>query len=195
MTELLAIPGLEKTSDAFRSALVDAMASINVDPNFITPVMANESGFSAQARNPMSNAIGLIQFMPSTARALGTSTEELAAMTDVEQLPYVVAYLRPFASRIGTAGDAYMAVFMPRYVGADPGLTIATSPAATYTQNRVFDREGKGYITVADVERKAQDLYDRAAGLPPLSGGGGGPDLGTACAFVAFAYGLYRVIG
>lgn len=193
MTDLLAIPGLEKTSDSFRAALVDMAASLGVDPNFLTPVMANESGFNAQARNPMSNAIGLIQFMPSTARALGTSTEELASMTDEEQLPYVAAYLRPYAPRIASAGDAYMAVFMPRYVGSDPGLTIASSPAATYTQNRVFDREGKGYITVGDVERKAQNLYDRAAGLPPLASSGGNP-IGGACALALLAYAVHRLL-
>ena len=54
--------------------------------------MAWESGetFSPTIRNGAgSSMIGLIHFMPTTAKSLGTSTEALSKMTAVEQLDYV----------------------------------------------------------------------------------------------------------
>ena len=40
-------------------------------------------------------ATGLIQFLPSTARGLGTTTDALAGMSSVEQLNYVEKYFDP----------------------------------------------------------------------------------------------------
>lgn len=45
---------------------------------------------------PGSGAIGLIQFMPSTAKGLGTSTSALKQMTAVDQLAYVEKYFAPY---------------------------------------------------------------------------------------------------
>jgi hypothetical protein len=59
--------------------------------------MAFETGgtFSPSQKNAAgSSVIGLIQFMSTTAKNLGTSTSELAKMTAVEQLNYVEKYLK-----------------------------------------------------------------------------------------------------
>lgn len=48
--------------------------------------------FRANTVNRASGATGLIQFMPSTAKQLGTTTDKLAAMTEVDQLDYVAKY-------------------------------------------------------------------------------------------------------
>ena len=76
--------------------------------SWLMSCMAFESGetFSPSVRNAAgSGATGLIQFMPSTAKDLGTSTTELADMSAVDQLDYVQKYFRPYASRIGTLSD------------------------------------------------------------------------------------------
>ena len=71
--------------------------------------------FSPSVRNKISGATGLIQFIPSTARGLGTSTDQLAQMSKVAQMRYVQTYLKR-KTRIGplnTVQALFMAVFYP----------------------------------------------------------------------------------
>ena len=59
-------------------------------------VMSFETGgtFNPGIRNAAgSGATGLIQFMPSAAAGLGTSTQALAGMSRAEQMKYVEKYL------------------------------------------------------------------------------------------------------
>ena len=66
---------------------------LGINPNWLMAVMEFESGLNPQAVNSVSGATGLIQFLPSTASGLGTSTWSLAMMGGVEQLYYVYKYL------------------------------------------------------------------------------------------------------
>ena len=82
--------------------------------------MAFETGrdkFSASSVNRISGATGLIQFMPSTAIGLGTTTAALAAMTAEDQLEYVERYFKPYRNRLNTLEDLYMAILWPIAVG------------------------------------------------------------------------------
>jgi hypothetical protein len=63
--------------------------------------------------NPYSNAIGLIQFIPLTARWLGTSTYELSKMTKYEQLNKVYAYLRFFKNKKLNSKIKYNNIYTP----------------------------------------------------------------------------------
>src|SRR5690606_871732 len=72
------------------ASITDAlgMAYTGAESDLMT-AMAFETGetFSPSVMNAAgSGAVGLIQFMPSTARALGTTSQKLAAMGDLEQL-------------------------------------------------------------------------------------------------------------
>lgn len=118
--------GLEGRSSRFRKALVRTGKLLGVDPNFIAAVMQTESGFNphisnqwcvAQGRSRNDCAYGLIQFMPFVLRTYGTNADALAGMSDVDQLQYVERFYRPYASKIKCAGDAYMATFLPAFVG------------------------------------------------------------------------------
>lgn len=81
--------------------------------------IAWESGetFSPSVANPRSSARGLIQFMASTAKALGTTSDALVRMSVIEQLDYVEAYFRPYAKRIKNLGDLYMGILWPKAIG------------------------------------------------------------------------------
>ena len=57
------------------SKIEDISARLNCKPEDLMAVINAESGFNPKARNKRSGATGLIQFMPRTARGLGTSTE------------------------------------------------------------------------------------------------------------------------
>jgi hypothetical protein len=171
MSQLLRMKGIEKTSPEFRIGMIQVGINLQTDPNFITAVMQNESGFNPKATNPLSNATGLIQFMPGTAKKLGTTVDEIRQMTDVQQLPFVEAYYKPYTGRLNSAGDVYMATFMPNFIGKPKDTVIATDPSKVYVQNKTFDRQNKGFFTVGDVEFVSERNYSDALNRPPIVDG------------------------
>lgn len=126
-------------------------------------VFKQESGVNPHIKNSI-GAAGLIQFMPDTARRLGTTTDELAKMDGVEQLDYVYKYYKMTGVGDGSVGDLYMATFMPKFVGYPdefvlgqlgggkvPGTNLSSD--LVYKQNKGLDRDRDGKITVADVKQ------------------------------------------
>lgn len=107
-----------------------------------------------------SGATGLIQFMPSTARGLKTTVQDLARMTPVQQLDYVEAYFRPYSKRISNLPDMYMAILMPKYVGQPLDTAIFTDGIA-YRQNSGLDDDGDGRITKKEAAGKVQAKYEK----------------------------------
>jgi AraC-like DNA-binding protein len=103
----------------FKKKLEKIAGLLGVKSSDMMAIFKQESGVNPQARNSMSGATGLIQFMPDTARRLGTTTDELYKMDGVQQLDYVYRYFKMTGVGRGTLGDLYMAVFMPKYVGYD----------------------------------------------------------------------------
>jgi hypothetical protein len=161
---IAAVRGLDAMSRQFRRGLVDLSARVKINPDWLASVMSLESGFNPAAVNPYAKATGLIQFLPSTAKRLGTTVEALRGMTATEQLPWVEAYYRPFTGQIHSLEAMYMANFMPKYIGAGSDTIIASDPDLVYTQNKGFDRDGKGYITVGDVSSSIRGALASAKG-------------------------------
>jgi len=147
---LAAVPGIEKTSAAFRQKVILIAREFGTDPNFLMAIMSFESGLDPKARNPYSGATGLIQFMPKTAARLGTTIEALARMTAEEQLAYVQKYFAPYKGRLHTLEDAYMAVLWPPAIGRGKNYVLFASPSIAYEQNKALDLNKDGKITVAE---------------------------------------------
>lgn len=105
------------TTNAFRAKLIRVADAIGVDPSALAAVIMHETAGTASPsiQNPYTRATGLIQFMPSTARALGTSVEALKEMSAIEQLDWVQAFFRPHAGKsyLRDPGNVYAAVFCP----------------------------------------------------------------------------------
>ena len=146
---------------------------IGTAPENLMTVFSHESGFNPQATNPKTKAVGLIQFMPRTAKGLGTSTQELFNMTGNEQLEYVEKYFKPYSGRLRSVEDLYMVTFLPAAIGRPDNFVIGVSPGVKgpngenstesiwnlnrgklYTQNPVFDLNKKGFYTVGDVRER-----------------------------------------
>lgn len=186
MVQLLNFPGLKRRLELeprFGRAFIEMCERLGLVPNYVASVMSVESAgtFDPAVKNPKGGAVGLIQFMPPTARALGTTTEALAAMTGVEQLQYVERFFRGSTGRIrpDVPGDYYMAVFLPAFVGAPADKVLGrkddTTPlvggltlAAVYSGNPGFDRQKRGFFTVQDVWDTTLSALSKAAKLPPL---------------------------
>lgn len=77
-------------------ALYNASRATNVPAQWIADLVAVETdnSWSTSAYNRSSGATGLIQFIPSTAQWLGTSTEELRNMSVPQQMHYVAEYIK-----------------------------------------------------------------------------------------------------
>ena len=119
-----------------------------------SPSMANAAG---------SGAVGLIQFMPPTADGLGTTTAALRRMTAVQQLDYVEAYFKPYAARIHSLHDMYLAILLPKYIDADDNAVLFSDGSTAYRQNSGFDANSDGKITKAEVCARVDKM--KAEGL------------------------------
>lgn len=86
---------------------------LGINPNWIMAVMYKESRLNPQAVNKKGGATGLIQFMPQTAKALGTTTYQLFKLDNVDQLKYVEKYFTPYKKYIDSYLDLYLVTFFP----------------------------------------------------------------------------------
>lgn len=131
---------------------------LGTKPQYLMAVMAFETGgtYSPSIQNPASKATGLIQFMSFTAKNLGTSTSALAKMDAVRQLNYVYQYLRPYRGRLNNLSDLYMAVLWPAAVGKSSDFVLFAAGSVEYRQNRGFDANRDGRITVAEASDRVR---------------------------------------
>lgn len=138
------------SSDFIRG--VEGMAKrLGTRPEYLLGVMSFESGgtFNPGIRNGI-GATGLIQFLPSTARGLGTTTDALAKMSSVEQLKYVEKYFdQPnFKGKLGTLEGLYTAVLSGR-ARSNPNDVLFTRGTNAYAQNPL-DWNNDGKITAGE---------------------------------------------
>lgn len=166
MPNLANVVGIENVNDDFKQKVIQIAADIKTDANFLMAIMSFETGgsFSPSETNKFTNATGLIQFMPSTAKSLGTTIDELAKMSQLRQLDFVEMYFKPFKNRLKTLEDAYMAVLFPAAIGKGDGHVLFKSPTKAYKQNSGLDLNGDGLITV----REAAERVRRRFGAAPV---------------------------
>lgn len=150
------------------------------DAGWLANLMNFESAgtFSSSVRNPHSGATGLIQFMPSTARGMGTTTDALAAMSPQQQMSYVERYLmrkKKNANSFKEPTDVYMAVFYPVAMGKGKDFSIADHYAkskgaqkGTAAYQRRYDyivKVNGGIATAGDYAEKANKNSKMPTGL------------------------------
>ncbi len=101
----------------FAQKIKQVAANINADPIDLATLISFETAgtFSPSIRGPVvkgrGRAVGLIQFMPGTSRELGTTSEALAQMSQVEQMDYVERYLVKRGFKGGGLKQLYSTVF------------------------------------------------------------------------------------
>jgi hypothetical protein len=162
----------KRVSTEFKYRVIDISIDLNIPVDFLMACMAFESGrsFRADKKNLAgSGATGLIQFMPSTAISLGTTTAELAKMTPEDQLHYVHKYFKPYRNKLKTIDDVYMAILWPRAIGEPDDYVlfdIKTKPT-TYRQNASLDFNRDGKITKAEASARVRAELQR--GIEPAN--------------------------
>lgn len=178
---LVAVPGSEKVSDRFKEKVIQIASDLGTNPNFLLAVMSFETGetFSPSVRNPVSGAVGLIQFMKPTAQGLGTTQAALAQLSAEDQLDFVAKHFKPFKGKLKTLEDAYMAVLLPSAVGKGSNHVLFRKPSQRYSQNSGLDINRDGLVTVGEAADKVRAKLGAAgagAGLT-LRPGSKGPEV------------------
>src|SRR5690625_4430270 len=155
-------------SPEFRAKVREIAARQSLDPNWYMAVMAFETGgaFKSYTRNPRSSATGLIQFIESTARGMGTSTRALSNMSEIEQLDWVEKYFDQYKNRIRDIDDMYMAVFWPAAISKPSDFVLIDREIQpnTYNANSELDKNQDGKITKREAaERVRRSFIDGQA--------------------------------
>lgn len=149
---------MRQLTDSEIAALRETAATIGAKPESLYRLIAFESGWDPQAKNPRSSARGLIQFIDSTARDLGfTDSAELVAQfptVEDQLLGPITTYLVQWGPYPNDQA-LFMAVFYPAAMGwaptqkfpeyvqdANPGIaTVSDYMAKVYAQPGMSDRE------------------------------------------------------
>jgi hypothetical protein len=141
----------------FKRKVIEISAELGIDPNYLMAAMAFESmrTFSASIQSPHTKATGLIQFMPSTAKALGTSIDALKRMTPLAQLDYVRIYFEPYRGKLRDLSDLYMAILWPKAVGKPLSYVLFAKGSTAYRQNHL-DANNDGAVTKIEAASRVQ---------------------------------------
>ena len=153
----------KKVSLEFKEKVIEICINLKINPDFLMSCMAFETGetFSASIKNPVASAIGLIQFLETTAASLGTTTSKLANMSEVEQLEYVEKYFMPYAGKIETIEDIYMAIIYPKAVGKSNDYVLFSSSSSSYIANKGLDKNMDGSITKDEAAAKVKEKLEK----------------------------------
>ncbi len=144
-------------TQGFFNKVVAVAKRINCDPNDLMCLMNSESGVKTTAVNKRSGATGLIQFMPATAKGLGTSCSALKAMSPEEQMVYVEKCIMNSKKAAGLgnqkigAGTLYALIFLPARANRD---IVTTSGEKYYSSNTGLDMDNDGKISKADLAKR-----------------------------------------
>lgn len=153
MEKLIFEEKIKLNKDQFITKVRAISEKLFIDPNWLMAVMYKESGLNHKAVNPSGGATGLIQFMPSTATGLGTTTQKLAAMSNVEQLEYVYQYFKPYRYKILSYPDLYLITFFPAALSKPLDYIFQTTklPASVIAKyNPAIDLDKNKTITMSE---------------------------------------------
>lgn len=152
-------------SDAFYNKVIQIAKNVNCSPNDLMALMYSESRLNATAVNKKTKATGLIQFMPETAKGLGTSQEALKTMSAEEQLKYVEKYLlsakkaRGFGNSYIDAGTLYALTYVPKMAKNEVIATKSNDPNGWYSYNKGLDTNKDGKITKSELGERLKNYY------------------------------------
>lgn len=143
-----------RNKTAFLNKVTQMSVSLGINPDWLMVVFMLECSMDERRVNPYTGASGLIQFMPATAQSLGTTTALLQKMSNVQQLDYVYKYLKPFAGKMKSQADVYLAVFFPAAINQYDSFILKTSklsPSLIASQNARYDLNHDNQITKGEV--------------------------------------------
>ena len=156
-------------AQAFEEKVRHVSEALRIPPEWLMAVMFSESRLQSSVKNfKGSGATGLIQFMPFTARELGTTTSDLQKMTPVRQLDWVHKYIDKVRQQRCGKGTfkslthLYMSVLWPRGVNKPMTYVLYRKPSKSYKQNSGLDVNKDGKVTVWDIDQRMKKKFKTA---------------------------------
>ena len=146
---------------AFFNKVFEISQRLHCDANALMGVMNSESGVDPSRGNAAGgSAVGLIQFMPRSAQAIGTTSSALKQMSAIEQLDYVEKMIN-YSKKIGgissdqnlDSATLYTLVFLPAYAKRE---VLASSGHKYYEHNKGLDLNKDGVISKADMAARVR---------------------------------------
>jgi hypothetical protein len=129
---------ITENKDVFLTKVYKVAFYLGVKAEHLMFLMWFETGHTLNSHIQNSiGATGLIQFMPATARFLGTTTDALKKMSNVEQMDYVQLHLGIFRGKYKDWVDLYCGIFWPAAVGKPDTYRITQEIVAK--ENPLFD--------------------------------------------------------
>ena len=160
---------VKENKERFIDAVKSYSSKLGIQPDWLMAIMNSESGFDSHISNigcyratgdASKCAVGLIQFMPATAKGLGTTTEKLKAMKNYDQLEYVYKYFLPYRNSLLNFMSLYLVTFYPvalkyqnnpKYIfGSEKSDKLAK---LIYEGNTGMDSDGDKRISMADFQK------------------------------------------
>jgi hypothetical protein len=160
----------KKVSPEFKKKVIEISKRLGTNPDYLMAIMAFETGrtFDPAQRNlakPKNGPVGLLQFTEVGAKSIGTTKDELANKTALEQLDCVEKFLEQ-SKKLGLKKieDLYAAVHWPAAVGKDVSHVLYSkhSPSTKlknyYETNKGFDQNKDGNITLDEAAKKVKEV-------------------------------------
>lgn len=149
----------------FLNKVNEISKKLDINPDWLMAIMYHESRFKTDKPNTNSNAIGLIQFMPSTYQnKWGLSASAIAKMNNVQQLDLVYDFYKDKAGKFKSYTDLHLYAFMPVMVGKPKNSVIQAIGLSADTiakQNFPFDLNKDNSITVKEFEDYLYNFYSK----------------------------------
>ncbi len=146
----LSLDKLVSREPDFLDKLKSGSQKRGINPDHMLNVMAVETSgtFNPAAKNPTSSASGLIQFMASTAKELGTTTAALRSMSATKQLDYVFKYFDHYfkGKDLSSQGALYSAVGTGKVGRGDESVVMRRGDRGYAGNAPTWDRNGDGLI-------------------------------------------------
>ncbi|GGL15917.1 tape measure protein [Deinococcus radiotolerans] len=164
MTGPTAAPAAGPGGSASIAALTGVAQRLGIDPQALLAVAFKESSLNPAALNSASGASGLIQFLPSTAKGLGTTADAIRAMTPEQQAPYIERYLRQAGVGAGSSLEQIYAAVFAGSASKTGRVLYTQQDGKAYTDNAGLDLNKDGQITSQEAALAAANAWQASAG-------------------------------
>ena len=149
------VPTPWSTDKAFIDKVKSVASTINANYIDLLACMANETGatFDPGIVNSI-GATGLIQFIPNTAKGLGTTTDALKDLSRVDQMDWVLKFFQSLGlnkkAPTPKLQDLYLCIYWPAAVGKPDDFIVNAADSKQAQQNKGL-QAADGSITCASV--------------------------------------------
>lgn len=149
----------------FKKKVEEVSQGLGINPNWLMTVMFKESGLDSKIQNKSTRATWFIQFMPDTAKALGTTVEELKNLSPLSQLDYVEKFYQG-KKDYSSFKELYLQTFFPaaRKYMDDPNYVFETRGVSRYQiakQNPGIAPKRSTEITMRDFDNYIAGIVDK----------------------------------